>query len=178
MVPRNVAAMIHRHGNVPNTTRAVEWYHACRGGNLPPATFRIQPVWLNGTIPRHVIPRERKRVEESSQAASFTLCWFIEQRGGFLRSLCSVGTTYVFGFGRYKFKCTTIPAPGGRMAADCRRYTGFVHCDTICSIQFNYRNVAGGRLPVELWCDCPRQSIDFDSLREAPPLQTLTDGPK
>ena len=33
------------------------------------------------------------------------------------------------------------------------------------------RNVAGGRLPMELWCDCPRQSIDFDSLREAPPLQ-------
>ena len=31
------------------STRADEWYHACRGGNLPPATFRIQPVWLNGT---------------------------------------------------------------------------------------------------------------------------------
>ena len=65
----------------------------------PPATFRIQPVWLNGIIhqrvrrggyyvarhvvhttcfgewnhPRHVIPRERKRVEGSSQVARFTL---------------------------------------------------------------------------------------------------------
>ena len=73
-----------RSGDVPNITRAVEWYHASRGGNLPPATFRIepvrlngtthqrdrrggnlppatlqiQPVWLNGTTPRHVIPRE------------------------------------------------------------------------------------------------------------------------
>ena len=26
---------------------------------LPPATFRIQPVWLNGTTHRHVIPREQ-----------------------------------------------------------------------------------------------------------------------
>ena len=25
---------------------------------LPPATFRIQPVWLNGTTYRHVIPTE------------------------------------------------------------------------------------------------------------------------
>ena len=28
---------------------------------------------------------------------------------------------------------------------------------------------------MELWCDCPRQSFDFDSLREAPPLHTLAD---
>ena len=28
---------------------------------------------------------------------------------------------------------------------------------------------SGGNLPMELWCDCPRQSIDFDSLRGAPP---------
>ena len=38
----------------------------------------------------------------------------------------AVGMTFVFGFGRYKFECTTIPAPGGRMAADCRRYTRYV----------------------------------------------------
>ncbi len=25
------------------------WYIKCRGGNLPPATFRIQPVGVNGT---------------------------------------------------------------------------------------------------------------------------------
>ena len=39
----------------------------------------------------------------------------------------------------------------------------FIHTGYHC-------NVAGGRLPMELWCDCPRQSIDFNSLREAPPL--------
>ena len=31
----------------------------CRGGNLPPATLQVQPVWLNGTAPRHAIPTER-----------------------------------------------------------------------------------------------------------------------
>ena len=36
------------------------------------------------------------------------------------------------------------------------------------------RYVAGGRLPMELWCDYPRQSIHFDSLREAPPLRQST----
>ena len=71
---------------VPGTsldiTRAGKWYHACRGGaprsesksidcrwqshhdffgNLPPATFRIQPVWMNGVTLRYVIPTEAKR---------------------------------------------------------------------------------------------------------------------
>ena len=86
----NVAAMIHRQ-----------------------ATFQKQPVWTKRNHPPTCHSEGAQRVEESSQAASFTLCWFIEQRGGFLRSLCSVGMTYVFGFGRYKFKCTTIPAPEG-----------------------------------------------------------------
>ena len=45
----------------------------------------------------------------------------------------TVGMTFVFGFGRYKFECTTIPAPGGRMAADCRRYTRYVQQTTQCS---------------------------------------------
>ena len=31
------------------------------------------------------------RVEESSQVASFILCWFIAQRGGFLHSACAQG---------------------------------------------------------------------------------------
>ena len=96
-------------------------------------TLQIQPVRLYGTTHPSCHSEGAQRVEESSQAASFTLCWFIEQRGGFLRSLCSVGTTYVFGFGRYKFKCTTIPAPGGRMAADCRRYTRYIQQTTQCS---------------------------------------------
>ena len=41
---RNVAAMIHRH-----------------------ATFRIQPVWLNRTTPRHVIPSERSEPRNLSK---------------------------------------------------------------------------------------------------------------
>ena len=31
------------------------------------------------------------RVEESTQAASFILCWFFIQRGGFLHSACAKG---------------------------------------------------------------------------------------
>ena len=40
--------------NVSNTTHVVERCHPQRnrrGGNLPPATSRIQPVWLNETTP-------------------------------------------------------------------------------------------------------------------------------
>ena len=33
------------------------------------------------------------------------------------------------------------------MAADCRRYTGFIQRNTIFSIRLNTRNAAGGRLP-------------------------------
>ena len=71
---RNVAAMIHRHGNVPNTTRADEWYHApichpdrcttsglaANGGRLPP----LHPVRLTkirnvaAMIHRHSSPGE------------------------------------------------------------------------------------------------------------------------
>ena len=51
------------------------------------------------------------------------------------------------------------------MALGQRRYIGVVSFNlTGCN-----RCVAGGRLPMELWCDCPRQSINFDSLRGAPP---------
>ena len=69
------------------------------------ATFRIQPVWLNGTTPRHVIPRERKRVEESSQVASFTLRRLLLLLGKIppLR-YATVGMTDVFCVGWYKFK--------------------------------------------------------------------------
>ena len=34
-----------------------------------------------------------------------------------------------------------------RMAADCRRYSGYVHYDTVWLIRLKYRYVAGGRLP-------------------------------
>ena len=52
MVPRNVAAMIHRHATFqiqPVRLNGTAHQRNRRGGNLPPATFRIQPVWLNGT---------------------------------------------------------------------------------------------------------------------------------
>ena len=53
-----------------------------------------------------------------------------------------------------------------------------LHCSVYGVVPFTrtgyYCHVAGGRLPMELWCDCPRQSIDFDSLREAPPLRQRT----
>ena len=53
-----------------------------------------------------------------------------------------------------------------------------LHCTVYWVIPFTgtgyFCHVAGGRLPMELWCDCPRQSINFDSLREAPPLRQCT----
>ena len=53
---------------------------------------------MNGTTPRHVIPRERKRVEGSSQVAGFILWWFFIQRGGFLHSAdAAVGMTNLRG---------------------------------------------------------------------------------
>ena len=61
MVPRNVAAMIHRHKTLqihPVRLNGTTHQRVCRGGNLPPATLRIQPVRLNGTTYRHVIPTE------------------------------------------------------------------------------------------------------------------------
>ena len=61
--------------NGTNTTRAGEWYHlsACH-------------------------PDRMKRAEGSTQVASFTLCWYIIQRGGFLHSACApVGMTYLKG---------------------------------------------------------------------------------
>ena len=106
--------------NVPNTTCAVEWYYARSGGNLPPSTLQIQPVWLNGTPSRHVIPRERMRVEESSQVADFILCWFIIQRGGFLHSAdAAVGMTMLvrfYGFAHCFYSILRRPAALIRLA--------------------------------------------------------------
>ena len=49
---------------------------------------------MNDTTHRYVIPRERMRVEESSQVADFILWWFFLQRGGFLHSAdAAVGMT-------------------------------------------------------------------------------------
>ncbi len=96
------------------------------------ATFQKQPVWTKRNHPPICHSEGAQRAEESTQVAIFILCWFILQRGGFLR-YATVGMTFVFGFGRYKFECTTIPAPGGRMAADCRRYTRYIQQTTQCS---------------------------------------------
>ena len=85
--------------------------HSSPGEGLAP--WQIQPVWLNGTTPRHVIP---SAVEESSQVADFTLRWYFLLRGGFLHSADAQGLNdRRFWFGCYKCKRTTIPAlrPGG-----------------------------------------------------------------
>ena len=107
-------------------TCADKWHHACRGGNLPPATFRIQPVWTNGTTQcsgddpspfnvamitcadeRHHIstchPEGAQRVEGSSQVASFILWWFFFQRGGFLHSADAQGLNDISGERFYGF---------------------------------------------------------------------------
>ena len=61
--------------------------------------------------------------------ASFTLWWFIIQRGGFLHSACAtVGMTYG---GWYHSTAQVIIATW--RAADCRRYTRYVQQYTQCS---------------------------------------------
>ena len=66
-----------------------------------------------------------------------------------------------------------ILRPGGFAALD-----GDESSPLHCVVPFNrtgcIRNVPGGRLPKKSWCDCHRQSIDFDSLRGAPPLRQCT----
>ena len=115
---------------------------ARRGGNLPPATFRIQPVRMNDTTPRHVIPSERKRVEESSRVASFILCWFFPQRGGFLHSAgAAVGMTYVSGL-----IVTDLNVQRFRLTPDGGRLPP-LHCVAPFNHTGCIRNVAGGRLP-------------------------------
>ena len=163
--------------------------------------------------------------------AIFILWWFILQRGGFLHSAnATVGMTDVSGLAVTNVNVPRF-RPCGRMAADCRRYSGgttfrvvpFTPYTEQCSgvdptpsspgeglapwdttdtniqrvalrpmaadcrrysggttfrvVPFNptgyTSHVAGGRLPMELRCDCPRQSIDFDLLREAPPLRYI-----
>ena len=106
--------------------------------------------------------------------AIFILWWFILQRGGFLHSAnATVGMTDVSGLAVTNVNVPRF-RPCGRMAADCRRYSGGT---TFRVLPFNptgyTSHVAGGRLPMELRCDCPRQSIDFDLLREAPPLRYI-----
>ena len=69
------------------------------------------PCGQNGTTPRYVIPRERKRVEESSQVADFILCWFFSNVVDSSTPLRCGRNDMRFFIVRYKFKCTTIPAP-------------------------------------------------------------------
>ena len=152
-----------------------------RGGNLPPATFRIQPVWLNDTTPRHVIPSERSESRNPLKQQILPYIGIFLLRGGFLHSAyATVGMTYrgVIPLTRTGYIC--------HGASPWRGWSGDesspLHRSVYGVIPFTHTgcncHVAGGRLPMELWCDCPRQSIDFDSLREAPPLHTLTNGPE
>ena len=94
----------------------------CRGGNLPPATLGIQPVGLNGTT---------RYMEQ---------CSGIDQRHpaparGWLRWMLRIQTYHGSG-------------PTGRLAADCRRYSGDTVFRVIPFTPTGYTsNVAGGRLP-------------------------------
>ena len=68
---RNVAAMIHRH-----------------------AAFRIQPVWLNGTTCRHVIPSERSEPRNLPKWQILPCGGTFLPRSGFLHSAnAAVGMT-------------------------------------------------------------------------------------
>ena len=93
--------------------------------------------------------------------------------GRFLDSLRSLGMTYreVFPFNRTGYiRYGASPSRG--WSGD---ESSPLHCTVYQVVPFtstgSTSNVAGGRLPMKLWCDCHRQSMDFDSLREAPPLR-------
>ena len=85
-----------------------------------PLRCGYNPCGQNGTTHRHVIPRERMRVEGSSRVASFILCWFIIQRGGFLHSAdAPVGMTFsvrFYGFAHCFYSISRRPAALIRLA--------------------------------------------------------------
>ena len=92
-------------------------YTQCSGDDSSPCNVAITTrADERYTPPRHVIPRERKRVEESSRVADFILWWFIVQRGGFLHSAdAAVGMTILerfYGFAHCFWnvsRCTAFP---------------------------------------------------------------------
>ena len=131
----------------------------CRSGNLPDITR------ADKTEPPTDMSFRAQRVEESSQVASFTLCWLFSQLG-------KIPPLHFIHFGRDDISI------GGSVLPP-RVVFGALHGDESsplhCVVPFNrtgcIRNVPGGRLPKKSWCDCHRQSIDFDLLRGAPPLR-------
>ena len=74
--------------------------------------------------------------------------------GGFLHSAdATVGMTDVFCVGRYKFKCTTMPAPRGRMAMGHRRYSAsfnvipLAFCPILCYAVLGATSTPAGGSP-------------------------------
>ena len=148
-----------------------------RGGNLPPATYRppsrtnqtVSPRMcrLGGPVHPHrlYIPRGGRQVAAPTSMYNIFDIFRTQNNDRHVENMvfqnkCIVGAAIcrppridhrAVPTKRYPTGCADGVAPFTRTGYKC--------------------SVAGGRLPMELWCDCHRQSIDFDSLREAPPLQ-------
>mgnify|MGYP004656196717 CR=1 FL=1 len=134
-----------------------------------PATLDVQPVGVNGMTQNMVHPTVAAAIcRQPARRAGIVVHLYLYRPTQKRLSLYGVVPFNQTGYIRYG-------------ASPWRGWSGDesspLHCSVYEVVPFTrtscIRNVAGGRLPMELWCDCPRQSIDFDSLREAPPLQYI-----
>ena len=87
-----------------------------RGGNLPPATWQKQPVWLNDTTSRHVIPSERSESRNPLKQQILPCVGTFLLRRRFLHSAdAPVGMTYRGGISFIPTGCNchgASPSPG------------------------------------------------------------------
>ena len=119
--------------NVPNTTHAGEWYHACRGGAPRSESKSIDCQWqshhnsIGNLAARHVSAFEPFQPNGTTMGES-----------GVAAAICrhpAVRPLVVHSYTKH----STVPAPRrGWMAMNHRRYTGFTVRRTGCS---------GGNLP-------------------------------
>ena len=150
----------------------------CRGqshhnsiGNLPPAPERTELLPMkNGNVPHCVIPtaasaewrnppRGRKNHHKVKSAT-----WEDSSTPFHYARNDMSGVVPFIQTGCIRYGASPPPGLDGDESSPLHCVVPFTRTGCI-------RYVAGGRLPMKLRCDCHWQSIDFDSLRGAPPLR-------
>ena len=116
-------------------------YTQCSGDDSSPCPVTNPIRWDKTELPSNMSFRaSAQRAEESTQAANFTLRWFIIQRGGFLRSAdATVGMTDLKGGFIYPHRLYSLRA----MAMNHRRYIAWFH--SITQVIFETWRAAGCR---------------------------------